>query len=199
MPATLRLATPDDAPGMLAIYGPIVRDTATSFETDVPTAAEFAARIADTLPHRPWLVAVDRARVLGYAYAGSHRARAAYGWSVEPSIYVSSAARRRGVARALYTALFAALRAQGFANAYAGITLPNAGSVALHERFGFAPVGVYPRIGFKHGRWHDVGWWRLDLAPDRSGHPDAPQPLTLFVVDGRLDAALSEGARLLEL
>jgi L-amino acid N-acyltransferase YncA len=197
MPATLRLATPDDAPGMLAIYGPIIRDTATSFETDVPTVTEFAERLSDTLPHRPWFVAVDGEQVLGYTYAGSHRARATYGWSVEPSIYVSPKAQRRGVARALYTALFAALRAQGFANAYAGITLPNTGSVALHERFGFVPVGVYPRIGFKHGQWHDVGWWRLDLAPDRTGAPEPPQPLLTIVRNGRLDAALAEGTGLL--
>ncbi len=144
----VRLATPADAAAVAAIYAPVVRDTAISFEAEPPDAAEFVRRMEATLPARPWLVAEDGGRVVGYAYAGPHRARAAYGWSVEPSVYVDAGARGRGVGRALYGALLAVLRAQGFANAYAGVTLPNEASVGLHRAFGFEDVAVYRRVGY---------------------------------------------------
>ncbi|HLA64679.1 MAG TPA: arsinothricin resistance N-acetyltransferase ArsN1 family B [Rhodothermales bacterium] len=192
----LRLVTPDDAAALVAIYTPSVRDTAASFETEVPTAEDFAGRVRETLEQRPWLVAEDGGVVLGYAYAGPHRARAAYAWAVEPSIYVAAGAQRRGVARALYTALFDVLRAQGYGIACAGITLPNGASVALHEAFGFKPVGVFPRLGYKHGRWHDVGWWTLDLHPPDTD-PPPPRPLAAVIADGSLDRALEAGGRLL--
>jgi phosphinothricin acetyltransferase len=165
---TIRAATPDDAPAVRAIYAPFVTDGATSFEAEVPDLDEVRRRIEATLATHPWLVAEDARGVLGYAYAGPHRARAAYRWAAEVSVYVAPRAHRRGVARALYTDLLDRLERQGFALALAGITLPNAPSVAFHEAMGFAPVGVFPALGFKHGAWHDVGWWsrRLrDLSP----------------------------------
>src|SRR5262245_25436466 len=109
----IRLATPGDAPEVAAIYAPVVRATAISFELDPPTEAEMAARIEAALPHAPWLVGTDAGGVLGFAYASKHRERAAYGWSVDASVYVHERARRRGVARGLYTSLFALLRVQG--------------------------------------------------------------------------------------
>lgn len=193
----LRLATPADGAAVAAIYAPVVRDTAVSFELDPPDADEMARRIAETLPQRPWLVCEDGGRVVGYAYAGAHRARAAYGWSVEPSVYVDAAARGRGVGRALYTALFGVLRAQGFANAYAGVALPNGPSLALHRAMGFETVGVFRRVGFKHGLWHDVWWGALDLVPDRSAEPAEPLPVPALLADGRLAPALAAGERAL--
>lgn len=95
-------------------------------------------------------------------YAPSARS---YRWSVEVSAYVRDAAQRAGIGRALYTSLMAVLVLQGFHNAYAGITLPNESSVAFHKALGFRPVGVYRRIGFKAGAWHDVGWWHRELQP----------------------------------
>ena len=198
MAATIRLATPADGAAVAAIYAPVVRDTAISFEVDPPDAREMAARIATTLPARPWLVAEADGRVVGYAYAGAHRARAAYDWSVEPSVYLAEGARGRGLGRALYTALFAVLRAQGFASAYAGATLPNDASVGLHRAMGFETVGVYRRAGFKHGRWHDVWWGGLDLMPDRTDAPERPLSLDDLAADGRLAAALATGERTLE-
>lgn len=188
---TVRLATPADAPAVAAIYAPVVRDTTVSFELDPPDAAAMAARIAATFPKYPWLVADDGERVLGYAYAGAHRAREAYGWSVEPSVYVDAAARGQGVGRALYAALLAVLRVQGFGHAFAGVTLPNPASVGLHRAFGFEDVGVFRRVGFKHGRWCDVWWGGLALDP---GTPPAP-PLSIpaLAASGRL-AALLGGA-----
>src|ERR1043166_4300232 len=145
----IRLASEADAPGILAIYAPIVKSSPISFETEPPTQAEMARRIRDTLVKYPWLVYDDFGEIAGYAYATAHRTRAAYQWSVETSVYVAEAFRRRRIAQQLYGALFAVLAAQGFVNAYAGITLPNAASVALHEAVGFKPFAVFRGIGFK--------------------------------------------------
>jgi phosphinothricin acetyltransferase len=163
MAATIRLATERDAEGVLAIYAPIINETVISFEAEPPSADEMRQRIAFTLAHLPWLICEQRGEVIGYAYAGKHRERAAYQWSVEVSVYVHDTTHRLGVARALYHSLFEILRLQNFYNVYAGITLPNAASVGLHESMGFQPVGVYRAVGFKHGAWHDVGWWQLEL------------------------------------
>ena len=163
MAAIIRLARESDAELLLAIYAPVVRDTAISFELEPPTEADFRGRIRNTLQHTPWLLVEEAGNVLGYAYAGRYRARAAYQWSVEVSVYVAAGRRRRGVARALYTSLFECLRLQGYYNAYAGIALPNPASIALHERLGFKAIGIYRSVGYKNGRWHDVGWWQLAI------------------------------------
>lgn len=188
-PVRLRLATAVDAAAVHAIYAPIVRETPISFEWDPPDIAEIGARIARTLERLPWIVAVGAAAaepaagtavatpaapdsrstpgeaVLGYAYATPYRSRVAYRWSAEVSVYVSRAAQRRGIARRLYQSLFAILRAQHYHIAYAGITVPNAASVALHEALGFQSIGVFPDAGFKFGAWHDVLWMHRELTP----------------------------------
>jgi len=166
-------AAPSDAPAVRAIYAPIVERTAISFELEVPTVDEVAERISTTTAAWPWLVARRGGKVLGYAYAGPFRSRPAYRWSVETSVYVDGRARRLGVGRLLYSSLIELLRNQGFVNAFAGIALPNEASVALHERFGYRPVGVFPAAGYKLGRWHDVGWWHLAL---NLPVPDPPNP-----------------------
>lgn len=163
MNATIRKATTADAERIQAIYAPVVRDTAISFEAVVPDVAEIRRRIEGIEDRYPWLVFEADREVLGYAYASAHRAREAYRWSVELAVYVDQAHHKRGIGRALYSALFDLLRRQGFVNAYAGITLPNASSLALHQSLGFEPVGTYRRIGFKLGRWHDVAWLHLRL------------------------------------
>jgi L-amino acid N-acyltransferase YncA len=168
----IRLATESDAPACLRIYAPNVTHTAISFELEVPAVEEMARRIAAKSPRYPWLVLEEGADVLGYAYAGTYRDRPAYQWSVEVSVYVAAEARGRGVGRRLYTALLALLRRQGFVTAYAGIALPNEASVRLHESLGFTPIGFYRNAGFKLGRWHDVGWWQLQLQePPREPAP----------------------------
>ena len=116
--------------------------------------------------------------VVGYAYAGEHRSRAGYRWSVDISVYVDPAAQRRGIGRALYADLLPILRRQGFVNAYAGIGLPNPASVRLHESIGMTRVGVYERVGWKLGRWVDVAWYHLRLAePSPDAAPPEPVPL----------------------
>jgi phosphinothricin acetyltransferase len=175
-PGSIRFATPADAAQVQAIYAPFVRDTPISFELEPPDEAEMRARIVKTLATHPWLVLERGGEVAGYAYGSAHRERLGYQWSVDVSCYVSEEHRRRGIGQRLYRALFRVLRAQGFFNAYAGIALPNAASVALHESVGFVPVGIYRGVGFKLGRWHDVGWWSLRLQELRES-PAPPTPL----------------------
>ncbi len=159
----IRLAVRGDEAQIAEIYAPIVVSTPTSFEIDPPDAAEMRRRIDATLPKLPWLVCECQGRVAGYAYATPHRARAAYQWSVDTSVYVHSEFHRRGIGMRLYKSLFEILAAQGYFNAYAGVTLPNPGSVGLHESLGFQPIGTYRNVGYKLGRWHDVGWWQRRL------------------------------------
>lgn len=171
----VRPALPEDAEGILAIYGPYVRDSCISFEYEVPTLATMQER----LQHGMWLVARDENRVVGYAAATRHRERAAYQWSCDVAVYVHPEWHSRGVARSLYTDLFRRLKEQGYFNAFAGIALPNGPSICLHESFGFWPIGVYHSVGFKFGKWHDVAWWQKELqpattAPEKPGNFSAP-------------------------
>ena len=175
----IRLADAGDVDAMLAIYAPVVENTAISFETVAPSADEFGARLSAALARYPWLVCEIDGRVAGYAYAGAFKARAAYQWSVEVTVYVHADYRRLGVGRAVYESLFACLRLQGFRAAYAGIALPNAASVALHESMGFERVGVYPKVGYKLGAWRDVGWWRLALSDADDDEPPPAPPIPL--------------------
>jgi len=176
--ATIRVARPEDAEVILTIYAPIVRETAISFEVEPPPRGEMHERIATTLRQLPWLVCERRGEVLGYVYASPHRARTAYQWSVDVSVYIHVQARRTGMGRALYHAFFELLILQGFYQCYAGITLPNPASVGLHEALGFQPVGVYQAVGYKLGAWHDVGWWQRALQP----RPSLLTPPTAFEV-----------------
>jgi phosphinothricin acetyltransferase len=177
----IRLATADDAPAIAGIYGPYCESTVISFEERAPSAEEMARRVAAIGATRPWIVLEDSALrnggIVGYAYASPHHERAAYRWSVSTAIYVSRDHQRRGAGRALYTTLFALLRGLGYRQATAGITLPNPASVGLHTAFGFAPVGVYRRIGYKMGGWHDVGWYQAEVQPAASGIPADPRSI----------------------
>jgi L-amino acid N-acyltransferase YncA len=176
MSATIRLATPADAPGVLAIYAPVVVDTATSFEEVAPTLEEMTRRITDTLAAYPWLICDLGGEVVGYAYASRFRSRSGYRWSVETSVYIHPDHQRMGIGRALYRSLFAVLALQGYVSAYAGIAVPNYGSTGLHEAVGFEPIGVYWNVGYKLGAWRNVGWWQRELREP----PRAPEePLTL--------------------
>lgn len=165
-----------DSAGCADVYGPYVRDTVISLEEEPPTTDEFARRIAQFSATHAWLVAEVDAELAGFAYASPHRARASYRWATDVSVYISCHHHRSGVGTALYRALFGLLVRQGFRIACAGVTLPNQGSVAIHESFGFRLVGIYRRVGWKFGDWRDVGWWQLDLAPGAPDPPTEPGP-----------------------
>lgn len=192
MSPTIRLATEADAQQVQAIYAPFCSHTPVSFELEAPTVEEMSRRIGKILEQYPWLVCENQGEILGYVYASRHRERPAYQWSVDVTAYISEQHRRKGIGRALYTSLFEVLRLQGLYHAYAGITLPNPGSVGLHEAIGFRPVGVYRAVGFKCGAWHDVGWWQLELRPLPS-RPDAPREFQTVRESPKWEAALTAG------
>ena len=177
-PSSIRLARAADAERVAAIYAPHVLERPTSFELVPPDAGAMAGRIAAVLKQWPWLVWDEGPGAIAYAYASAHAERIAYQWSVNVSVYVDPAHQRRGLGRALYGRLFGILRAQGVYNAFAGITLPNAGSVGLHASLGFEPVGVFKNAGHKLGAWHDVAWMGLALRPAEAGVEPAP-PIAL--------------------
>jgi L-amino acid N-acyltransferase YncA len=190
-PSTIRLATERDASAVAAIYAPFCDASVVSFEYTAPTAADMAGRIHTVTSQWPWLVLDDAGTVGGYAYAGRHRDRAAYGWAVDTAVYVGEGYRRRGVGRALYTALFGLLKLQGYVKACAGITIPNPGSVALHEALGFTRVGVYRGIGYKKGGWHDVAWYEALVQPERTD-PPAPKAISELIGTDASQKILSE-------
>lgn len=170
MTVIVRAATRADVEAICSSYRPIVNDTAISFEESAPDAAEIGRRML-THPRLPWLVADDAGRVVGYAYASRHQRRAAYRWSAESSVYLDPEHRSRGIGRLLYECLIAEVRELGYVSLFAGVTLPNKASVALHEAVGFEALGVFRCGGYKYGAWHDVGWWRSSLRD-----PPVPPP-----------------------
>jgi phosphinothricin acetyltransferase len=168
----IELATRDDVGGILAIANWAAAHTPANFATQPETLEEWLATFDRTEQQYPWLVARgDDGAVIGFAKAGPHRARGAYAWSAELSVYIDPAHHGRGVGKALYARLIPTLRAQGFVTLLAGITSPHPPSERLHAAFGFARCGTFHRIGFKLGRWHDVGYWQLALAPDDAEPP----------------------------
>lgn len=163
----IREAVSADAEALLAIYAPIVQHTAISFELTPPTVAQFAERIRTYGASHGWLTLEQDGQLVGYAYGTPHREREAYRYSAEVSVYVHPDWRGRGVGGALYARLFETLAARGCFHAYAGITVPNEGSMALHARAGFRHIGTFPSVGFKFGEWHDVSWWHRPLRADK--------------------------------
>ncbi len=169
----IRAATLEDARAILSIYGPYCLSTIVSFELEPPPLEEMEKRIATTLSRgMPWLVFEQNQTVAGYAYAGPHKERAAYRFSAEASVYLSDTFHRQGIASRLYKQLFTELRQKNFYNVLAGISLPNPASVSFHESQGFQPVGIYRKIGYKFGSWHDVGWWQLALQDHNNLPPE---------------------------
>ncbi|GGL31074.1 N-acetyltransferase [Halarchaeum grantii] len=172
----LRLAEASDATAVRRIYAPYVEETAITFDADPPSVAALRERIRSKLDDYPWVVAEADGDVVGYAYAGPVRERVAYQWSVESSLYVERDAHRSGIGSALYEALLALLERQGYVTVYGVVTLPNPASAAIHEAFGFEREGTFERMGYKHGEWHDVGWWSLALR-EHPAEPEEPTPL----------------------
>jgi phosphinothricin acetyltransferase len=170
--ATCRAAVSSDAEAIQAIYAPFcAADCPISFEIEPPSIEEMSQRIAKISLTLPWIVVQSaEGEVLGYAYASHHKERAAYRWSVDVSVYLAPQARGQGLGTTLYDKLFELLKILGYVNAYAGVTLPNQASEALHKSVGFEPVGVYEKVGYKAGKWHDVAWFYREI----QAHEDLP-------------------------
>lgn len=173
----VRPATPQDAAACVAIYRPYVLNTAISWEVEVPSVAEMAARVMAARETHEWLVLERDERVIGYAYGHALYRVASYRWSAQTGIYVDTDHHRAGGGRQLYTQLLGRLTARGYRRAIAGITQPNEASNGFHRSFGFTDAGLYRRVEWKLGRWHDVAWMQLDLL--NGAEQDAPAgPIT---------------------
>lgn len=172
----LLIAQCSHARGIRDIYAPFVNEGFVTFETQVPETEVFEERITHYTQKYPWLVMEEDEKVLGYAYASAYRERVAYQWVVECSVYVHEAHRKRGIAAKLYRALFELLKLQGIYKVYAVITVPNPQSAGFHEKMGFTWFATYENVGYKAGKWCNVGWWQLVLTEPDGLIPSAPTP-----------------------
>ena len=166
-----RLATVEDAAELLKIYKPYVEKTAVTFEYEVPTIEEFAYRIEKTVAAFPYILAIKNDRIIGYAYAGRYRERAAYDWVVELSIYLDESERHRGTGTVLYKKLLSLLSLLNYQRAYACITSPNPKSIAFHEKCGFESIGIFPKSGYKFNQWYGIQWMDKSLQVDDTVNP----------------------------
>ena len=175
MSARIRCADPArDAAGILAVYAPYIRETAVTFETEVPAPDAFTARVAGICADFPYLVLEADGELAGYAYAHRQAERAAYAWNAELSIYLAGKWRGRGLGAPLYRLLERLLTMQGYVNLYGVITASNAGSIRLHEKLGYRQTGLHEKTGWKFGQWHDVAWLHKRV---REGEPGTILPL----------------------
>lgn len=179
----IETASVRDAAELLKIYEPYVLNTAVTFEYDVPSADEFASRIANTLEKYPYIKAVSDGKILGYAYASPFKERAAYDRAVETSIYIAENAHRRGIGSMLYSRLEELLKAQGILNLNACIAYPDkedmhltADSVKFHKALGYELCAHFHKCGYKFGQWYDMVWMEKFIG----GHTDEPKPIVPF-------------------
>ena len=180
---TVRVAKVEDAEEILNIYAYYVRDTAITFEYEVPFLEDFQGRIRGTLQRYPYLVACKDGKIVGYAYAGAFKERAAYDWAVEMTVYVDKSQKKQGIGRMLYRELEKALYRQNILNVNACIACPvgedahlTADSIFFHERMGYSMVGKFHRCGYKFDTWYDMVWMEKFLGE----HPEHPQNVILF-------------------
>lgn len=159
----IRPVRPSDAGAIAAVYNHFVRETVVTFEETPVEVAEMARRIEEATARLPWLVSEQEGVVAGYACATPWKARSAYRFAVETTIYLAPAFAGRGLGTTLYRTLLEELRARAVHSVVGGVALPNPASVALHEKLGFRKVAEFREIGWKQERWVDVGYWQLVL------------------------------------
>jgi len=176
----IRLIQDNDYQAVLDLYRPFVLETAISFEYELPSIAEFSERIRSTWPGYPFLVCVDGEHVIGYAYAGPYKSRAAYQWSVESTIYVSQFYHGKGIARILYNTLFKLLTLQGYRNVFAGVAIPNPKSEGFHLSSGFVEIGTLMNIGYKLNQWQSLKWFQKHLGMHET-EPVKPKQMTEMI------------------
>lgn len=180
---SLRVVMPEDAGALSDIYRPYVEKTAITFEYDVPTEEEFAARIRNTLKKYPYVAVVRGTQLLGYVYTGPFVGRAAYDWAAETSIYVREDQKRHGIGKLLYAAIEGISRMQHILNLNACIGYPEqddeyltGNSVEYHTHMGYRMVGEFHNCGYKFGRWYHMVWMEKMLGE----HPEHPAPVIPF-------------------
>jgi len=195
--AVLRLAKTADAESILKVYAPYVKDTAVSFEYDVPILEDFAKKIESISERYPYLVCELEGETVGFAYASAHRERAAYMWNAELSVYIDERYCRLGIGHSLYSALIEILKLLNIQTVYGGVTVPNENSVWLHKSLGFEVVGIYRKTGFKLGRWHDVVWYEKQIG----SHTTPPRAAVPISEIGDTDVAdiLKKNSRIIRL
>ncbi len=159
----IRLINETDAQAVLGIYKYYVDHTIISFEYEAPSLAEYSQRISVNTEKYPWLVCLYNNKIIGFAYGSTHRYRTAYQWSPESTIYLAPDFQSKGIGRILYKTLFEILKLQGYYNVFAGVALPNQKSIAFHQAMGFKEIGIFKKVGYKHGNWHDTHWFHLSL------------------------------------
>lgn len=159
----IRPATPKDARAVCDIYNYYIEHTIVTFEEEKISEQEMAKRMGDIAQEYFWLVLEEEGEIKGYAYATKWKARSAYRFAVEVTVYLKQGEEKKGYGRALYTELFRLLKAKGIHCLIAGVSLPNEGSVALHEKMGFKEVGVFHEVGFKFGKWIGTGYWEMHI------------------------------------
>lgn len=163
MTEKIRIASKQDAAAILAIYAPYVKETAITFEYEVPTLADFEKRIEQTLARYPYLVAEKEGVIVGYTYAGAYKGRSAYDWSCEVTIYLAKGEKSRGLGTRLYQALEAELYKQNVVQLLACVTAGNSASIKFHEKLGYQQVGNFPNVGYKFNQWYDILWLQKAL------------------------------------
>ena len=171
----IRKAAISDASDLAVIYKYYVDNFPYSFEYDAPDTAEFESRIAEITEFFPFFVYEKDGEILGFAYAHKYKAREAYKWICETSIYVKHDILQRGIGTALYNELLPALKMQGFTKVFAVIGCPNEGSERFHEKMGFTLLAAFPDMGYKQDSWHDVKYYVYDLNPV-TAHMESPIP-----------------------
>ncbi len=174
---TVRTAAPEDAEALLAIYAQYI-NTSITFETELPSVSDFAARIGGIYRKYPYLVCLEDGIPITYAYAYAHQQqeRRAYDWNAELSVYVDPRHTGRGIGKRLCSAMLDLLALQGIKTAYSIVTQPNEPSVGIHDSLGFSRIGVCRNTGYKAGAWHDTMWFDKALG----NYDNPPRPVTPF-------------------
>lgn len=195
----IRLINETDAQAVLGIYKYYVDHTIISFEYEAPTFEEYLQRIETNTSNYPWLVCAHENKIIGFAYGSTHRYRTAYQWSPESTIYLAPDFHTKGIGRVLYETLLSLLKVQGYYNVFAGVALPNEKSIGFHRALGFEEIGVFKKVGYKHGDWHDTHWFQLTLSEHKL-HPSPPYLLSEIIsTDEFLETIISANHKLISI